>query len=66
MIYIRMLELVTEDDRVLYKVKNERADTGLNKAMRFYMETEGVTKEGIVRSFLRDLDLELTEYLRFK
>lgn len=59
MIYIRRLELVDENDEIIYKAKHISATKGLSIALKIVKEKGGIKEK------LQQLDEEFKEYFNF-
>ena len=65
MLYVHNLEIVTEDNVTVYKVRNVKATVALSEALQIVkLKDSGENSKSIIKDFLRRLDQELEEYLR--
>ena len=65
MIYVRVLELVNEDNETIFRARNQKATVALGNALRIIQEKDNPkVKEGILKKFLFDLNKEFEDYFR--
>ena len=60
--YINKLEIVDENNTILFRLNKCKAQEALNSAMLFLAQKEGITKKEIKKSYWNELDKEFKEY----
>jgi hypothetical protein len=62
MIYITKLEMVDENNNIVYRVERKKAIETLNEAILLVMQKEGLTKKEMKGKFWKSLDNEFKDY----
>jgi len=64
MLYIKKLDIVNEDNLVVYRICNTKAIDGLSRALEIVKAKEGVKAQNLILKKLKDLDKEFIEYFK--